>query len=83
MTTSFVKRNEIAKKRIKQDYFTSIYRSNIVFNGKIPPAKIKIFPLKLHYSLTVSKTKKSTSLLKSIDEKFSEPATAIDWCFIK
>ena len=75
MITSFVKRNEIAKNKIKEDYFTSLYWSTIVFNGKIPPTKTKSFPLKLHYSLIVSQTKKSTSLPKLVDEKLSEPAT--------
>ena len=56
MVTIFVKRNEIAKNRIKEDYYTSIYWSTIVSDGKIPPAKIKSFPLKLHYSLIVSQT---------------------------
>ena len=69
--------------KIELNKITGIYRSNIVFNAKIPPAKIKSFPLKLHDSLIVSETKKFTSLLESIDEKLSEPATATDRSFIK
>ena len=66
---------KLQKIKIKEDYFTSLYWSTIVFNGKIPPTKIKSFPLKLHYFLIVSQTKKSTALQKSVDEKRSEPAT--------
>ena len=72
MISSFAKRNEIVKIELKKDYFKSIEWSTIIFDSKIPPAKIKSFPLNLYYSLIVTQTKKSTSLLKPVDEKLSK-----------